>query len=73
LEANKRMNMIVLSIMAAITLFNMGLAVNFFAASGRALAALFTNESIFLFAGVELIVVLLAYILHRQKTGSITS
>ena len=64
----KQLNMIVLSFMAAITLLNLGLAVNFFAASGQALAALFNGQSIYLLAGVELAAVLLAYVLHRQKT-----
>lgn len=65
----KQFNMILLSIMAAITVLNMGLALNFVAASGRALAALFNSESIFLFAGIELATVLLAYIVHKQMTN----
>lgn len=70
MAVKKSMNIFVLSIMGAITLFNAGLAVNFFAASGRALAALFNSETIFLFAGIELIVVLLTYIVHRHLSAS---
>ena len=55
--------------MAAITLLNMGLLVNFIAASGQALATLFNGQSIFLFAAIELAAVLIAYILYKQKTA----
>ena len=60
----RQLNIVVLSIMAAITLLNMGLLVNFIAASGQALAALFNGQSIFLLAAV-----LIAYILYKQKTA----
>jgi hypothetical protein len=66
MAATKPMNVLILSIIVAIILFNAGLTINFFAANGRGLAALFNNENILLFAGVELVVVLLAYIVHRQ-------
>tara|TARA_R110002124_G_scaffold50103_1_gene146150 strand:+ start:6598 stop:6819 length:222 start_codon:yes stop_codon:yes gene_type:complete len=65
----RQLNIVVLSIMAAITLLNMGLLVNFIAASGQALAALFNGQSIFLFAAIELAAVLIAYILYKQKTA----
>ncbi|MCB1706103.1 MAG: hypothetical protein KDI17_14660 [Halioglobus sp.] len=65
----RQLNIVVLSIMVAVTIVNMGLLVNFITASGRALAALFNGESIFLFAAVELAAVLLAYIFHKQKTS----
>ena len=63
----RQLNMFVLFIMAAVTLLNMGLAVNFVAASGQALVATFNGQTIYLFAGIELVAVLLAYILHKQK------
>ncbi len=64
----KQLNMIVLFIMGAITLLNLGLTINFVAASGQALAASLSRESVYLLAGTELAIVLLAYIVHKQKT-----
>lgn len=64
----RQLNMIVFSIMAAITVLNMGLLINFVTAGSQALATLFSSESIFLFAAVELAAVLVAYVLHKQKT-----
>ncbi|MCB1687975.1 MAG: hypothetical protein KDI33_05795 [Halioglobus sp.] len=65
---SKPLNVIVLGIMATVTLLNMGLILNFATASGQALVAAFNSQSIFLFAGAEFAAVLLAYILHKQKT-----
>ena len=65
----KPLNMIVLGIMSAITVLNLGLILNFVTASGQALAATFDSQSIFLFAGAEFAAVLLAYIAHKQKTS----
>ncbi|CAA0118670.1 Uncharacterised protein [Halioglobus japonicus] len=66
----KQLNMVVVTIMALITVLNTGLVLNFFIASGQALAAAFNSQSIFLFAGAELAAVLLAYIVYKQKTSS---
>tara|TARA_R110002049_G_scaffold56036_20_gene154938 strand:+ start:2141 stop:2362 length:222 start_codon:yes stop_codon:yes gene_type:complete len=65
----KQLNVIVIAIMAVITMLNMGLVLNFFAASGQTLAAAFNSQNIFLLAGAELAAVLLAYIVYRQKAG----
>lgn len=63
-----QLNMLVFSIMAVVTVLNTGLVLNFFTASGQALATLFSSQSIFLLAAVELVLVILAYVLHKQKT-----
>ena len=68
----KQLNVIVIAIMAVVTALNMGLILNFFAASGQALAAALNSQSIFLLAGAELALVLLAYVTYRQKTGPAT-
>lgn len=65
--AMKQLNVIVLSILTAITVLNAGLALNYFT-SGQALAATFTSETIFLFAAVELAAVLTAYVIYKQRT-----
>lgn len=56
-----------LLIMAAITALNMALAINFVSASGRALAAAFNGQTIFLLAGFELIVVLTTYVVIKNR------
>jgi|GEM_PF-955657 uncharacterized membrane protein len=66
MTAKKPTNVFILLIMVVITLFNAGLAVNFFAASGRALAGWLNNETVFLFAGIQLVMVLAAYIVYRH-------
>jgi hypothetical protein len=73
MEGIRQSNMVVFSIMAAITVLNMALVLNFVTASGQALATLFSSESVFLFAAVELAAVLLAYVLHKQKTTQAVS
>jgi len=65
--AVKPLNALVLAIMVAITVLNLGLVLNFAAASGHALEALFSTETVFLVAAVELAAVLLAYIVYRQQ------
>jgi Mg/Co/Ni transporter MgtE len=63
----KRLNVIVIAIMAVVTALNMGLVVNFFAVGGQAFAAAFNSQNIFLLAAAELAAVLLAYIAYKQK------
>lgn len=60
-------NTLALSIMTAIIVLNTALAVNFVGASGRALAAVFNSQTIFLLAGVELIAVLVTYVVSKYK------
>jgi hypothetical protein len=60
-------NSFALAIMAAVTLLNAGLAINFISANGRALAAAFNGQNIFLLAGVELIVVLTTYVVSKHR------
>lgn len=55
------------SIMAAITLLNIVLAINFLSANGRALAAAFNSQTIFLLAGIELVTVLTAYVVSKHR------
>jgi hypothetical protein len=68
--AVRQLNLLVLAIMIAITVVNLGLALNFAAASGQALAAVFSTEAIFLIAAIELAAVLLAYICYKQQALS---
>jgi hypothetical protein len=65
--AVKQLNMLVLAIMIAITVVNLALTFNFAAASGQALAAIFSTETIFLIAAIELAAVLLAYVFYKQR------
>lgn len=58
---------VALSIMAAITLLNIVLAINFLSANGRALAAVFNSQTIFLLAGIELAAVLTAYVVSKHR------
>lgn len=62
--AVKQLNVLVLAIMIAITVLNLGLTFNFAAASG---VAIFSTETIFLIAAIELAAVLLAYIVYKQQ------
>lgn len=57
---------IALSVMAAITALNLVLALNFVGAATSTLAASLNSQNIFLFAGVEMILVLLAYIVCKN-------
>lgn len=68
MAGTRQINMIVFSIMAVVTVLNTGLVLNFVTASGQALATLFSSQSIFLFAAVELVLVIVAYVLHKQKS-----
>ena len=58
---------VAMSIMAAITLLNIVLAINFLSANGRALAAAFNSQTIFLLAGIELVAVLTAYVVSKHR------
>jgi len=60
-------NSVALLIMAAITLLNIVLAINFVSANGRALAAIFNSQTIFLLAGAELIAVLTSYVVSKHR------
>jgi hypothetical protein len=62
-----RHSMIAMSVMALITLLNTGLGVTFISAGGSALAAAINGQNIFLLAGVEMILVLLAYVTAKHK------
>jgi lipoprotein signal peptidase len=66
--AVKQLNVLVLTIMIAISVLNLGLTFNFAAASGAAFAAIFSTETIFLIAAIELAAVLLAYIVYKQQS-----
>jgi hypothetical protein len=65
--ANTKNNTLALSIMVAITLLNIALAVNFLSANGRAMAAAFTSHTIFMLAGIELIAVLVTYVVSTHR------
>ncbi len=67
----RQLNMIVLCVMLSITIVNVALVLNFVTASGLALAGAFNSQTIFIFAGVELAAVLVAYIAHKQKTAPV--
>jgi hypothetical protein len=69
MAAKKALNVLIMLIMVVIAMFNILLAINFIAASGQAFAAWFNSETIFLFAAVELVIVVVAYIAHRQLTA----
>jgi hypothetical protein len=64
---NNKYNTVALSIMLAITLLNIALGINFLSANGRAMAAAFTSQTIFLLAAVELIAVLAAYVVSKNR------
>jgi hypothetical protein len=64
---HSKYNAVALFIMVAITLLNIALAVNFLSANGRALAAAFTSQTIFVLAGVELIAVLATYVVCKYR------
>lgn len=65
--AVRHVNVLALAIMVAITVVNVGLVLNFAAASGQAPAAILSTETVFLIAALELAVVLLAYIFYKQQ------
>ncbi len=60
-----------LVILAVVTLLNIGLAINFVSANGRALAAVFSGQSIFLLAGFELVTVLATYVVTKHRSFSL--
>lgn len=62
-----RNHMIAVSIMVAITVLNIALAINFLTANGRALAAAFTGQTIFVLAGIELVAVLTTYVVSKYR------
>lgn len=67
MDLDYRQHRFALSIMAAITVLNIVLAINFLGASGRALAAAFNSQTIFLLAGFELIAVLATYVVIKHR------
>jgi hypothetical protein len=54
-------------IMAAVTVFNILLSVNFISAGGAGLASFFNGQSIFLLGGAEAVLVLLAYVVSTNR------
>lgn len=67
MDLENRHHWVALLIMAAITLLNIVLAINFLSASGRALAAAFNSQTIFLLAGFELVAVLTTYVVIKHR------
>ena len=67
MDLDDRHHWVALLIMAAITLLNIVLAINFLSANGRALAAAFTSQTIFLLAGFELVAVLTTYVVIKHR------
>jgi hypothetical protein len=70
---DKKNSSIGLGIMLAITALNLGLAVNFIGAAGNALAAAFNGQNIYLLAGIELVLVLFAYVSGKNGSTSLAS
>ena len=60
-------SIIAFRIMAAVTIFNILLSVNFISAGGTALASLFNGQSIFLLGGAEAVLVLLVYVVSTNR------
>ncbi len=58
---------VALTILAAITLLNVALAINIVSGNGRALAAMLSSRTLFLLAGAELVAVLATYVLSKHR------
>ena len=56
-----------MALMGLITAFNMVLAVNFVVASGSGLARVFNGQNIYIMAGLQMVLVLLAYIACKYQ------
>lgn len=67
MDMDYKQHRVAISIMAAITVLNTFLAINFLSASGLALAAAFNSQTIFLLAGFELVAVLTTYVVIKHR------
>jgi hypothetical protein len=62
-----------MSLMVLITLLNLGLAINFIAASDSGLARIFNSQNIYVLAAMQMVLVLMAYVACKYRPVPVPS